>query len=194
MLYQSHMVRLTSVVYTIWLSSWQPFWIYDNLNMSLTSTNEFPDPYNPCVIAKSIDICRKTIELLSFSCYCRHFGSHIEKPYDLVTKCNFCQHQWTPWPLKPSTKWKCFFSRPRIEWDIVTFLIWRPCWQPSWIGLSNSSRVTEWHWIDFWSRPLPESESTENSYAPKFAHYSPKKAFGTQTICSESFSDSLIGE
>ena len=145
-LYQSHMVRLTPVVYLIWQSSWQPFWIYDNLYMSLTSTNEVLGLYNPCVHANGIDPCQKTIELRSFSCYRGHFGSHIEKPYDLVIKCNFCQHQWTPWPLKPRTRWKNFFLRPKIKWDIVIFLIWRPCWWPSWISQipQGWQSVTRW--------------------------------------------------
>ena len=60
--------------------------------MPLTSTNEVIGLYNPYVHAKGIDPCQKTIELRLFSCYRSHFGSHIEKPYDLVIKCNFCQN------------------------------------------------------------------------------------------------------
>ena len=177
MLYQSHIVRLTPVVYLIW----QPFWIYDNLNMSLTSTNEVLGLYNPCVHAKGIDPCQKTIELRSFSCYRSHFGSHIEKPYDLVIKCNFCQHQCTPWPLKARTRWKNLFPRPKIKWDIDNFLD-LVAMLAAILDFSNSSRVTECHPMDYWSRPLSESESTGNNYAPNFAHFSPKKAFGTQTV------------
>ena len=119
---------------------------YDNLYMSLTSTNEVLGLYNTCVYAKGIDPCQKTIELQSFSCYRGHFGNHIEKPYDLVIKCNFCQHQWTPCPLKPGTRWKNFFPKPKIKLDIVLFLIWRPCWQPSLISQipQGWQSVTRW--------------------------------------------------
>ena len=147
MLYQSHMVRLTPVVYPIWLLSWQPFWIYDNLNMSLTSTNVFPGPSHQCVNAKGIDLCQKTIELPSFSCYRGHSGSQIEKPYDLVIKCNFYHNQWTRWPLKPRTRWKVFFPRPKIKWDIVIFLIWWPCWWPSWISQIPQGWQSGTRWI-----------------------------------------------
>ena len=90
-------------------------------------------------------------------------------PYDLVIKCNFCQHQWTPWPLKPRTRWKNFFPRPKIKWDIVIFLIWRPCWRPSWFSQipQGWQSVTRWI-IDL--DPFESQNPTENNYAPNFAH------------------------
>jgi len=49
------------------------------------------------------------------------------------------------------------------------------------LNYSNSSRVPKWHPVDFQGRPLRDSKYVQNNYAPRFAHFGQKSAFGTWT-------------
>ena len=49
------------------------------------------------------------------------------------------------------------------------------------LNYSNSSMVLNWHPVDFQGEPLRDSKYFQNNYAPRFAHFGQKSAFGTQT-------------
>jgi len=50
------------------------------------------------------------------------------------------------------------------------------------LNYSNSSRVPKWHPVDFQNGPLIISKYVQNNYAPRFAYFGQKSAFGTWII------------